>query len=125
MLDRKEEIHAEDLANHTNCVLGKWYYKRGKENFGNLPEFAAIEEPHRQFHQRINDIVNAFNQNRISEKDHSLEDIERISNNVVTAIGKFEVKIKSHNGNGKSFSGINKPAVVKILANDKHLVKVS
>ncbi len=124
MVAHKEEVHADALANHTNCAMGKWYYKRGKEKFGNLPEFTAIEEPHKQFHQKVKELVEAFNQNRLASADLSLKEIDNISQKVVNAIGKFEVKLNGHNGGQVSPERTTRIAVNK-PENNRHLVKVS
>jgi hypothetical protein len=43
MVDHKEDIHIDDLANHTNCVLGKCITNVEKR-IRKIPEYKAIEE---------------------------------------------------------------------------------
>jgi len=41
-----------DLADHTSCRLGKWYYQGdGKECFSTLPGYREIEPPHESVHR--------------------------------------------------------------------------
>ncbi|MBW7900766.1 MAG: CZB domain-containing protein [Rhodocyclaceae bacterium] len=41
----------EELAEHTACRLGKWYYEgEGKACFSRLDGYRAMEEPHREVH---------------------------------------------------------------------------
>lgn len=116
MVDHKEDIHLDDLANHTNCVLGKWYYQRGKEKYGRLPEYKAIEEPHRHFHQAINEVVNAFHQNRLSAKDERLDEIKNLSTTVVSAIDSLEKMVV---GVDDERNTTEKPPRVKVVKPDK------
>ncbi|HEX5803708.1 MAG TPA: methyl-accepting chemotaxis protein [Azospira sp.] len=42
----------EELAEHTACRLGKWYYEgEGKACFARLDGYRAMEEPHQQVHR--------------------------------------------------------------------------
>lgn len=43
-------LKPEDVANHTLCRLGKWYYSQGKDTFGKTDIFKAMEEPHKRVH---------------------------------------------------------------------------
>ncbi|HEX5636717.1 MAG TPA: CZB domain-containing protein, partial [Gammaproteobacteria bacterium] len=36
---------------HRHCNFGHWYGAHGRENYGHLPEFAAIEAVHKQVHE--------------------------------------------------------------------------
>ncbi len=41
------------LSDHHQCRLGRWYYEgEGRQCFSRLPEFRAIEQPHREVHER-------------------------------------------------------------------------
>ncbi|MDR1661925.1 MAG: CZB domain-containing protein [Azoarcus sp.] len=41
-----------DFVTHTDCRLGKWYYKgEGKTKFSHLPGYPEIEEPHARVHE--------------------------------------------------------------------------
>ena len=42
---------ADDLAHHTGCRLGKWYYEgEGKRQYSQLPGYREIELPHKEVH---------------------------------------------------------------------------
>lgn len=51
-----DEKH-EQLTNHVNCRLGKWYANVGKENFDKTKSYRLIEEPHKTVHNSINDAI--------------------------------------------------------------------
>ncbi len=42
---------ADNIANHSNCRLGKWYEDGGKERFNNTQSFKNIAKPHAIVHQ--------------------------------------------------------------------------
>jgi hypothetical protein len=47
-----EEIHPSQVASHTACRLGNWYYQgEGKACFSRLPGYREIETPHAEVHQ--------------------------------------------------------------------------
>ncbi|HTQ10706.1 MAG TPA: methyl-accepting chemotaxis protein, partial [Fimbriimonadaceae bacterium] len=50
MIETGKLIPREDLTEPTHCALGKWYYGEGRERFGHLAAFKAIEQPHAQVH---------------------------------------------------------------------------
>ena len=46
-----KEVQADQVALHTNCRLGKWYYAgEGRTHFSKLPGFNDIEPPHEAVH---------------------------------------------------------------------------
>ncbi len=40
-----------ELHDHHQCRLGKWYYGRGRDHYGRLEEFQAMEDMHREIHR--------------------------------------------------------------------------
>ena len=48
----------DELAEHTGCRLGKWYYEgEGKACFSRLDGYRAMEEPHAQVHRHGRDAL--------------------------------------------------------------------
>lgn len=39
------------LTAHTDCMLGKWYYGEEGKRFAHHPDFPALGEAHRLFHE--------------------------------------------------------------------------
>ena len=47
-----EQIDPQQVASHTNCRLGKWYYEgEGREHFSRLEGYREIEAPHVEVHR--------------------------------------------------------------------------
>lgn len=45
------EKSADELAHHTGCRLGKWYYEgEGRTQYSHLPGYREIEPPHKEVH---------------------------------------------------------------------------
>jgi methyl-accepting chemotaxis protein len=40
-----------EVKSHRECAFGQWYEGEGKEALGHLPEFAAVDGPHRAVHE--------------------------------------------------------------------------
>ncbi len=60
--DSFEEADFADMADHTMCRLGKWYYEGQGREFSSLTAYKKIEEPHKVVHksglQALRDILN-------------------------------------------------------------------
>ncbi len=50
MLVGRMKLNPDELANHTNCRLGKWYGSVTDPAIRNHPAYAALETPHREVH---------------------------------------------------------------------------
>jgi methyl-accepting chemotaxis protein len=51
MLAEKTQLDPNELANHHNCRLGKWYDGLTDQSIRNHPSFRAIEAPHARVHE--------------------------------------------------------------------------
>ena len=43
-------IPDNELSDHTQCRLGKWYYSAGKDSYGSIEAFGKMENPHARVH---------------------------------------------------------------------------
>ncbi|AQW85421.1 MCP-domain signal transduction protein (chemoreceptor zinc-binding domain) [Campylobacter pinnipediorum subsp. caledonicus] len=66
----------EEMVDHLNCRLGKWYEGRGREVFGSTIAYSKLLNPHEAVHKSINEAIN------------SLEDMKVVKE-------KFEIAEKS------------------------------
>ena len=52
-LFRLEPVSAREIATHTACRLGKWYYEGdGHDHFSQLPGYREMESPHIEVHAK-------------------------------------------------------------------------
>ncbi|MCB1651322.1 MAG: CZB domain-containing protein [Alphaproteobacteria bacterium] len=50
MLVGRDSLNPDELADHTSCRLGKWYYAITDAKYKNHPAYAKLEEPHQKVH---------------------------------------------------------------------------
>jgi len=58
-------------VNHHDCRLGKWYTGEGREVFGGLPSYKALEKPHAKVHDSVHTMLPYLTQGW--EKDLSMQ----------------------------------------------------
>jgi hypothetical protein len=51
------DLEPAELTDHHQCRFGKWYYGRGRECYGHLPEFQEIEDIHVRVHHLGPDVL--------------------------------------------------------------------
>lgn len=62
MLIGLESLSPDELADHTSCRLGKWYYGPDAEGYRSHPAFARLEGPHQLVHKHGIESTRLFNQ---------------------------------------------------------------
>ena len=61
---KKEKVDVATLRSDGRCGLGKWLQGEGQTAFRGVPEYAAVQQHHAQFHRvaaRVGDAINAGN----------------------------------------------------------------
>ena len=97
MLAGGEIIKAEEMTSHTDCALGRWYRGRGQAEWGRLPEFKAIEAPHRDVHQSLAAILQAHRRSDTAAAQTGLGQLRRASQAVVAALETLKRRIGREN----------------------------
>lgn len=57
VMNHYERITLDEVIAHTECKFGKWYYDRGKQDYGQNIYFQQVESPHREFHNTLKELV--------------------------------------------------------------------
>ena len=79
-----EDVRPEQMASHTACRLGKWYYEgEGKSCCGKLPGYREIEAPHIEVHRMGILALDARRRGDMDEMLRSVSAMERASGQVV------------------------------------------
>lgn len=52
-----ENVDSSKFADHTKCAFGRWYYSDESKKFKMVNSFGKIEEPHKQFHDCLLEVV--------------------------------------------------------------------
>jgi methyl-accepting chemotaxis protein len=89
-LDGSASLTQEEVVSHHDCVLGKWYYSDGLENYGNIPEMKQIEGPHKKLHQLIGEIVKLKESGRSDESEQLFEQIDPLSQEIIQQLSNVE-----------------------------------
>ena len=53
----EENLHVETVSRDDACILGKWIYSTGGQQFGHLREFQEMKMEHMRFHLGAGDVL--------------------------------------------------------------------
>ena len=85
-----EDLRPEQLASHTACRLGKWYYEgEGKTCFGKLPGYRELEAPHIEVHRMGVQAQEAKRRGDMDEMLRCVEAMERASSLVIDQLQRM------------------------------------
>ena len=73
------QMREDELKDHTQCRLGKWYYTLGQSHYGRHPAFKAIEAPHTRVHSLGREIAEDVANHRLDAANNKLEELEGLS----------------------------------------------
>lgn len=81
---------AEDLAAHTSCRLGKWYYEgEGKIMYSHLVGYREIEGPHKEVHAFGKEALRLFADRNLRSAVQAISNMEKASLRVVRGLEKM------------------------------------
>jgi methyl-accepting chemotaxis protein len=83
---------------HTECSLGRWYLGRGRMEWGHLPEFEAIDAPHREIHELLAAIVSAHTRGDRGQAEALFAEMKQVSRTVVAALDALGRRIQRESG---------------------------
>lgn len=91
MLKGIEEVAPEEVTSHTECRLGKWY--RSEDNtFKNLPEYQAMDDPHRLVHEMAHEAAVAYQQGDKVKAQKCLKKLDQQSGKVIKYLNSLIAK---------------------------------
>ncbi len=81
------QMKPEDLVDHHNCRLGKWYYEgEGVDCYSQLPGYSALEAPHARVHETAKEALIAYYAGDYEKAIQKLMDMEKESDDVQDAL---------------------------------------
>ncbi len=97
-------ITSQDLADHTQCRLGQWYYEgEGMQTLSNNPCFKKLEIPHQQVHDYAKQALDLHATNDIQAATKCLSEMEHSSLTLVCLLddmrGEYILSLKSQETN--------------------------
>jgi hypothetical protein len=69
-------ILARQVASAAECPLGQWWVAAGRDEWGDINAFLALDKPHRRFHGALAGLVFAYPQGRLDAAEASLADLQ-------------------------------------------------
>ncbi len=63
----------EHVSSHTNCDLGQWYATEGKAEFGDNSAYSAMLAPHKEVHDKVQEIMALIKKSGLSDADKILK----------------------------------------------------
>jgi methyl-accepting chemotaxis protein len=91
-LDGKAALTQKEAVSHKDCVLGKWYYGEGLEQFGHLKEMTDIELPHEEMHAIIKEIITLKEKGDPQAAEEIYNEVGPLSQKIVSLLGQIEQK---------------------------------
>ncbi len=78
-----ESLSEDKIPNSHNCPLGRWYREnKGANAFSDLTIYQQLERPHEEFHNCIDRLRQAINQDNAAEITKNIEDLETANNQI-------------------------------------------
>jgi len=90
-----ESIPDNELVDHTQCRLGKWYYSRGEEQLGDFEAFQQMEHPHARIHELGKDIAALASQGQTSAACQKIDEMDNYSQQLGVHIDKLLSEVNS------------------------------
>ncbi|MBT2695670.1 methyl-accepting chemotaxis protein [Bacillus sp. ISL-55] len=88
-----EHLTEKDVASHTNCRLGKWYYGFAEKLIGHEPAYKKLEEPHIKVHELARRAVKEINEGNKLKAEHTLQEITEVSKEVISLMHELQQKL--------------------------------
>ncbi|MER2520579.1 MAG: methyl-accepting chemotaxis protein [Bdellovibrionales bacterium] len=96
MAGGRTQVKSSELADHTACRLGKWYYEilhgatsEEVEKYRQLRAFKEIEEPHKQVHAHGIEAAKCFETGNLQSGMQHYEHVEQSSKEVLACLDKM------------------------------------
>lgn len=90
MIVGREGLNPNELANHHNCRLGKWYDNVDDPNLKAHPDFSALEAPHCSVHEHGIEAVRKFNRGDVRGALQELNQVASASEKVLRHLKRLE-----------------------------------
>lgn len=82
-------IDENEIKDHTQCRLGKWYYSKGKERFGNNEAFRNIEADHVRVHKIGKEIAELSHKGQKDLASQKIDELEEVSQHLFRYINEL------------------------------------
>ncbi|NVJ93398.1 MAG: CZB domain-containing protein [Methylocystaceae bacterium] len=84
-----EGLNPDELADHTCCRLGKWYYSEDSAACRHHQAFGALEDPHKKVHAHGIQAVRLFNDGDVQGALDEIQKVETYSKDVIRLLDEL------------------------------------
>ncbi len=92
-LDGKEALSLDQAVSHQHCVLGKWYYSEGLQQYGHVHEMKELEEPHAELHKMIKEIISLKQAGDKKAAEAVYSNVPALSDEIIRLLDAVERKV--------------------------------
>jgi len=92
LLAGKISLDPSEVAMHTDCKFGKWYYGEESKPLAGLPVFRAIGEGHAKFHAMAREIAELYGRGQKLEAGQRLAEARALSQKLFGLLDELERK---------------------------------
>jgi len=72
-ITREQAMDVAAIESDRCCELGQWLYEDGQRQYGSRPEFTALIEKHKDFHQAAGQVAQLINSRNYAEATRHME----------------------------------------------------
>jgi len=84
----------EDFPDEQHCRLGQWYYQGdGRELFANMPDYRAMEDPHKAVHDQAVNAIRYYRANQLEQALDALNAMENANHTVMRGLNAMLHKL--------------------------------
>jgi len=94
-LDGKSSLRENEAVSHHDCAFGKWYYSDGKQEYGQMAEFRAIEGPHERLHAKVREAIQHQSRKEHDAAERCYDEVAAISGDIVDKLTELEDKVQN------------------------------
>lgn len=84
------QLSEEQVVDHTQCRLGKWYYSIKNSKVGNLSSFKKLEQPHIELHKLAKSIYHHIKNKDLYTAKKEIQELEILSKEIVKYLNELE-----------------------------------
>ena len=96
MLKGLVQLDEDKVKDHHICRLGKWYFGKGKEAFGNLDSYRRLDGFHAQFHQCCAESIRMYKSGDGDGAKRMSREIESLSAQVLGLLDEMKQVIQTN-----------------------------
>ena len=89
-----QPMNEAEIKSHTQCRLGQWYDSAGRERYGELAAFRAIEEPHARVHVLGREIEQLIKQGATEAALAKLTQMEELSVKMFALLDELDQEVQ-------------------------------